>query len=288
LVLGVGLAFLLERVDRRYRDPRELEETFDRPLLATVPVSRTMSRRAGPGLHSLPPQEQEAFRMLRANLRYFDIDREVRSVLVTSAAPGDGKSTVAWQLAAAAASPGTRVLLLEADLRHPSLGPGLGVGSGVRPGLSSVLAGQAELEAVVEEVSVGDGQNGRSPRTIDVVLAGHIPPNPHDLIDSQRMHDVLAAAKAAYDFVVIDTPPTSVVSDAIPLVRQVDGVIVVARLLKSTRPSVTQLKDQLQHLGAPILGIVVNAVGRDADVYQAGYEYGARYYTEHTEVQTRA
>ena len=207
LLLGVGLAFLLERLDRRVRDPKEFEDLFERPLLASIPESRALAG-GGPAQEGhLPLGEQEAFRMLRANLRYFSVDRPVRSVLVTSAAPGDGKSTVSWNLALAAAGTGARVLLIETDLRHPSLAASSGT-LAPAPGLSTVLAGQVEFAEVVQSVSVPKHGGGRVPeRTMDVVVAGHIPPNPVDLIESERMRTVLREAEQMYDLVVIDTPP---------------------------------------------------------------------------------
>ena len=210
---------------------------------------------------------------MRANLRYFNVDRDVRSVLITSAAPGDGKSTVAWHLAAAAAAARTRVLVVEGDLRHPGLGRALERGAG--PGLSTVLAGASSFHEAIQRVPVSDGRtDGDSSRSVDVLFSGPIPPNPTDLIESDRMREVLQRAQMEYDFVVVDTPPTSVVSDAIPLVSQVGGVLVVGRLGKSTRDSLANLRDQLVNLDAPVLGVVVNGLGRDASGYGYGYGYG--------------
>jgi receptor protein-tyrosine kinase len=272
VLLGVGLALLLERLDRRLRDPKEIEEMFDRPILGAIPESRPLAR-SGPTQATLLAQEGEAFRMLRANLRYFDVDREVESVLVTSAAPGDGKTTVAWNLASAAAGAGGKVLLIEADLRHPGLANSLGLRGSA--GLSTVLAGEATLEATVQEIPVQDQANGRGLRTVDVLLAGPLPPNPSDLLESDRMREVIAAGERGYDLLVIDTPPTSVVSDAIPLIKQVGGVIVVARLAKTTREAALHLHNQLRNLDARVFGIVVNAVGSDSAGY--GYAYGYAY-----------
>jgi capsular exopolysaccharide synthesis family protein len=274
LMLGVGLAFLLERLDRRIRDPKEFEELFDRPLLASIPESRALARGGPAQLESLPPVEQEAFRMLRANLRYFSVDRPVKSVLVTSAAPGDGKSTVAWNLGLAAAGTGARVLVLETDLRRPSLAAS--AESVVpAPGLSTVLAGQIEFSEAVQAVVVPSHQGSpTTDRTMDVMVAGPIPPNPVDLIESERMRKMLQEAEERYDLLVLDTPPTSVVSDAIPLIREVSGVIVVTRLGRSTRESVAQLRKQLENLDAPTLGIVVNAFKADRGIYGYGYGYG--------------
>ena len=276
LLLGIGLAFLVERLDRRVREAKEFEDLFERPLLAFIPESRALAVAPAQD-QSLPTSEQEAFRMLRANLRYFSVDRPVRSVLITSAAPGDGKSTVSWNLALAAAGTGARVLLMETDLRHPSLAASAGQ-LAAAPGLSTVLAGQIEFAEVVQEVVVPKHHGGGTPdRTMDVVVAGPLPPNPVDLIESERMRAVLSEAEEHYDLVVIDTPPTSVVSDAIPLIRQVSGVVVVTRLGKSTRESVAHLRKQLEHLNAPTLGVVVNAFKADRGAYGYGYGYGEGY-----------
>ncbi len=270
LLLGLGLTFVLERMDRRVRDPRELEEIFERPILGGVPESRALARSGTPRTKA-SAGESEAFRMLRANLRYFDIDRDIASVLVTSAAPGDGKTTISWNLASAAAGAGERVLLVEADLRHPALAEGFGLRSAA--GLSTVLAGEAELEQAVQQIPVQERANGQGLRTVDVLLAGPLPPNPSDLLESDRMRELIARAEHKYDFVVIDTPPTSVVSDAIPLVPQVGGVIVVGRLAKTTKDAALHLKAQLRNLDARVLGVVVNAVG-ESDAYGYGYGYG--------------
>lgn len=271
LLLGVGLAFLLERLDRRLRDPHEIEAVFGRPILGTIPESRNFPGRQ----RSLSLREAEAFRMLRANLRYFNASRQIRSVLVTSASPGDGKTTVAWNLAAAAAGTGSRVLLLEADLRQPTFGKRM---NEVAPGgLSNVLAGDARLADMALEISVDEAASGTGAgRTMDVVSAGPLPPNPTDLIESERMRQIIADAEEAYDLVVIDTPPTSIVSDAIPLLKEVSGVIVVTRLGRSTRESATHLRNQLERLEAPTLGVVVNFVSSAPTYYGDAYlgKYG--------------
>ena len=273
LLLGVGLAFLLERLDRRLKDPQEIASAFDRPILGAVPESRAIaSLDIDP--QRLAPGEAEAFRMLRANLRYFNVDREIHSVLITSSAPADGKSTVALHLAAAAASAGSKVMLMEADLRHPTLAHRLGLRSDI--GLSQILASETNsVRHVVHRVPISGRRRGdTAERTMDILTSGPIPPNPTDLIESERMREIIRVAEREYDLVVIDTPPTSVVSDAIPLVKEVSGVIVVCRLGKTTRESAAHLRNQLENLEANTLGIVINSVGRQTGYYGYGYGYG--------------
>ncbi len=278
LLLGIGLATALERLDRRLKDPKEISDAFDRPVLGAIPESRAIAT-ADHDPQRLAPGEAEAFRMLRANLRYFNVDRQIDSVLITSSAPADGKSTVAMHLASAAAAAGSRVALIEADLRHPTLARRLGLP--LDTGLSQVLAGQAsDLHDVAHRVPVVGRRRGDADyRTMDVLVAGPIPPNPTDLIESERMRDVIRSAEAGYDLVVIDTPPTSVVSDAIPLVKEVSGVIVVCRLGKTSRESASHLRQQLENLEANTLGIVINSVGRQSRYYGYGYGYGYGYAT---------
>jgi receptor protein-tyrosine kinase len=207
--------------------------------------------------------------MLRANLRYFNVDREIRSVLITSSTPGEGKSTVAMYLALAAASSGARVLLVEADLRRPTLNGRLGIATS--QGLSEVLAGARDLRSAIDHIEL---ESEVAAHTLDVLTAGPIPPNPSDLVESDKMHQIINAAEKAYDLVIIDTPPTSVVSDAIPLVRLVSGVLVVTRLGKTTKDAAHHLRQQLENLDGNVLGVVVNSASRRAGYGpQLGYEY---------------
>ena len=148
LFLGVALAFLAERLDRRLRDADKVRDIFGRPVLTAIPASDELAETARPGSPVAEP-----FRMLRANLRYFNVTQEVKSVLVTSAQPGDGKSTVAWNLAWAGGAAGTRTLLIEADLRRPSLARW--AQEATPRGLSGLLSQQAPLGDVVEDVVLG-------------------------------------------------------------------------------------------------------------------------------------
>lgn len=282
LLLGFALALVWEQFDRRLRSPEELGEALGMPVLGTVPESHALvvqhwlEGRDGSQLHALPPSEAEAFRMLRANLRYIDVKREIRTVLVTSPTAEDGKSTVALNLALAAAESGISVLLLEADMRHPSLASTLGIGrDGGRPGLGldSLLTNPDTALSDVGHIEVARRTSGdASPGSLDVLIAGAIPPNPTELMESDRMRRLLGEAKRIYDLIVIDTPPILVVSDAIPLVKQVDGVLVVGRLASTTREQATRLRDQLERLDVPTLGVVANFAPEPERYYAYGHE----------------
>ena len=220
LLLGCGLAVLFERLDRRLRAPPEFEEAFGLPVLTTIPERKPFARDEHE-MASLLNSDAEAFRMLRTRLRYFNVDRDIRSVLVTSSAPGDGKTTVAWNLAASAAAAGVRSVLVEADFHRPTVAER--VGAAPIPGLSELLSGQALFENAVQHVAVEDRANGHKPeRALDFIVAGSLPPNPGELLDSDGMAQLVEHLMGEYDLLVVDTPPISLLADAIPLLRHVE------------------------------------------------------------------
>jgi capsular exopolysaccharide synthesis family protein len=276
LLLGLGVAFLLERFDRRIREPKDLEAVYGLPLLGVVPESDALARsarRKGDSGGAIPASEAEAFHLIRAHLRYFNVDKELRTLLVASAAPGDGKTTVARHLASAAARMGGRVLLLEADLRRPTLAQQLDISSG--PGISDVLIGAVLMNEAIQSVALdqalGEGASGR---TLDVLVAGAaLPPNPGELIESHAMEVLLEGVRSAYDLVVIDTPPLTAVSDAFPLLRKVDGVIIVGRVGRNRRDVAERLHQTLAGAGAPLLGVIANGFKATRGSYGYSYDY---------------
>ena len=263
-LLGIGLAFLRDKLDRRLRTVESLAAAFRRPVLARVPLTTTFHG----GLPAQRSMADEAFSTLWTNLRYFNVTRGIHSVLVTSPTSGDGKSTVALNLAAAAARSGSRVLLIETDLRRPSLARV--TGTATRPGgLTQVLAGVVPFERAVFKFPVTVSTDGHGPeRSIDILFAGPIPPNPAEMLDSDGMRQLLQGAHEHYDLVVLDTPPLLVVPDAVPLLRQVSAVLAVGRLAATTRDAVAELESKLAILEAPLVGVVANYVS----------EVGAEYY----------
>jgi receptor protein-tyrosine kinase len=273
LLIGIGIALLLERLNRRMHEAEELSSTYEMPILCEVPESNQLRKGNADG--TLEEGDREAFRMLRARLRYFNVDEDIRSVLVTSSTPQEGKSTVAWFLAASMAAGGReRVLLVEADLRHPSLA--LAHDLRPAPGLGDALAQNIPFTEVIQQVPVTGDSNGAGAATLDVLVAGAIPPDPSELMESHRMAELLRSLTTMYDFVVLDSAPTLLVSDSIPLLRQVGGVIVVSRLGMTTRDAAARIRDQLRDLEAPVLGVVANRVKvSEAERYRYGYDYEA-------------
>ncbi len=272
LLLGLGVAFLLERLDRRIRNTDELAAAYQLPLLAAVPQNKSYV--ASPQLGSVAHHgDTEVFKLLRAYLRYFNVDRELRVLLVASAMPGDGKTTIAHNLAEAAQETGTKALLLETDLRRPTLATHYGLSAA--PGLSELLVGGAEASDAIRSVPIATRLNGATSEVaLDVLVAGHPPPNPAELLQSHAMAEFLSWAAEHYELVVIDTPPMAVVSDAMPLVRSVDGVVLVSQVGKNTRDAAALLRERLVGVNAPLLGVVANQVkGKGKDAYGYGYGY---------------
>jgi succinoglycan biosynthesis transport protein ExoP len=261
LVLGIGLAVLFERFDRRIKDPADLEAIYGLPLVGVVPKSSVLSRgktNSGEPQWALPLGEAEAFRMIRAHLRYFSVDGDMRTLLVVSAAPGEGKTTVARHLAVAAATMGGRVLVMEVDLRRPTMAERMGLQPG--PGLLDVLIGAIPMAEGIQSIDLepmGSGGELGGPQ-LDVLVAGATPPpNPGGLIESQAMQAILEQAKSTYDVVIIDTPALTAVSDAFPLLTLADGIIVVGRAGLNADVA-KQLHETLSGVYAPLLGVVAN------------------------------
>lgn len=275
LLLGIGTALLMERFDRRLRTAADLEDVFDLPLLASIPESDALLSGADPTMVTvgLPQVEAEAFRMLRTRLRYFNVDRQIKVVLTTSAAPDDGKSTTSWNLAAIAADTGSSAILVEADFRRPTAARRHRIAPA--PGLAELLTHQTDIRTAIQQIPVRAVSAAGSPgSTLDVITSGSPPPSPAELLGSTEMKNLLFTLSQEYDLVVVDAPPILAIADPIPLVPMVDGVIVVARLNKTTSDQAENLRQQLGNLGAPVLGVVANRVkGGHGDGY--GYYYGS-------------
>lgn len=255
VLLGVGLALVREQADRKLRRTEQVTAAFDAPVLTTVPRSRALKRHKP--FADLPPQVAEAFRMLQMNLR-FARSEPVRSVLVSSARTGEGKTTVSWNLAAAAASGGLSVALVEADLRRPSMAQRYDLETA--PGLAEALQGEVSISAALQTILPIPGSVNPvgHPRPLHVIVAGSPAPNPWALMQSSVMARVLEVLRKDHDLVVIDTPPLPHVSDAISLLRHVDGVLITASVNSTRGPEATRLRDQLQGLDANVLGVVAN------------------------------
>lgn len=271
LVLGFGLAFLLELSDTSIKTPTDITRRIDVPLLGMVPHGDDLDeevadfRMAALGApHSLAA---EAFRQIRTNLLFSGPAGQRRSILVTSPAPEDGRTTVVMNLAASMAQAGRRVLVVDANFRQPAIGslfPDV-----PKAGLSSALVGQANWKDVVAPTGVAN---------CDVIAAGPLPPNPAELLGSDAMRQLVSEMGAEYDQVLFDGSPAMVVADACVLSTQVDGVILVIRAGENSSGIVMKSVDQLNRIGAHIIGAVLQGVRTTAGGYlrknyETFYEY---------------
>ncbi|HTX30135.1 MAG TPA: polysaccharide biosynthesis tyrosine autokinase [Solirubrobacteraceae bacterium] len=275
LLVGLLAAVIAERIDQTVREPEDARDLLRLPLLGAVPSSKSLSDSALDEPFAFSA-EAEAFGLLRTQLRYFNVDRAIQSVLVSSAAPGDGKSIVAWNLGRAAAtlSVDSSVLLVDADLRRPSVSKLAGVHDS--PGLAELLTQDLLLDDVIRIVSV-DGSGDTDAGVLHVLTAGAAVPNPAELLESNKLRHLVAELHTRYSFIIFDTPPTSILPDAIPLMTQVSGVLVVVRVRKTRRPAIKRFREQLDDLGAHVLGLVLNDVPSSSSGYRDYGRYVRQY-----------
>ncbi len=283
-LLALLRAYLLEYGDTRIRGWAEIEERMGQKVLGVVPVIAHGSGEddaepatAG-GANARPKfghelyiadhptsRVAEAFRALRTNLLFMGTTKQLKSLLITSAEPSEGKTTVALSTALSMASSGARVLLVEADMRRPRLGKACGLPND--KGFTRLLVGDGELSSQVQETANG----------LHVLLCGPIPPNPAELLHTPRFHELFEAMREEYDTVIFDSPPTGPVADAMVLAGQVDGCLLVVRAGRTSRHALRHAFTQLQSVGGHMLGVVLNYREEPRAGYRYGYGYGYGY-----------
>ncbi|MDF5720432.1 MAG: polysaccharide biosynthesis tyrosine autokinase [Rhizonema sp. PD37] len=268
ILLAVGTVLMLESVDKSVKTVEEASKLLRYPLLGTIPLytqkgtESTEHNSELPVLNNLFSPVNAAFEMLVANLGFTVSDKTLKVIVVTSAIPSEGKSYVAANLAVATAQMGRRVLLVDADMRHPRQQKIWQLPNIV--GLSNVLVAQTELQTTAQEAV----------NNVEVLTAGTMPPNPAALLDSQRMASLITEASGEYDFVIIDTPPLSIFADAMILGKLADGILLVVRsgVVKSTTATAT--KTLLEQSQQRVLGMVMNGeIGGSMYGYYSSYYY---------------
>lgn len=263
LMLGFGLAVLRELLDTRVKSLDDVAEITDAPTLGTIAYDATAAKT--PLLTQIPSHSPraESFRVLRTNLQFVDVDSAQKVFVVSSAVPGEGKTSTAVNLALSLAQGGNRTLLVEADLRRPMAAKRLGMDEAV--GLTNVLVGKIKAADVVQT---------HDDSGLSFVASGPIPPNPAELIQSNAMEDFLAHAREEYDIVLIDAPPLLPVTDAALLAAKADGALVILSHGKVTREQVRHSIERLGQVDAHLAGLVLNKVPAKGRTYGYGYGYG--------------
>ncbi|XVU30175.1 polysaccharide biosynthesis tyrosine autokinase [Actinoplanes sp. CA-054009] len=250
LLVGTALGVAREIADTSVRTPVKLRELAGTPVLACIPVDRKAARRrgGGPFLSDRDSKRSEALRQLRTSVQYANRDRPVKTLAVTSAMPGEGRSATACGLAILFAEAGQQVLIVDAELRRPRLAAFLGREGSA--GLTTVLVGAASLDQVLQPWGAG----------LWLLSSGHPPPNPSELLGSQRMGDLLDELRARFDLVILDSPPLLPVADGAVVAARADGALLLVRSRKTTSAQVTGAVRALKQVDARVLGCVFTMV----------------------------
>jgi polysaccharide biosynthesis transport protein len=272
LAFGIGLAILRERLDDGLRDRSDLEATVGAPVLAVIPKVPGWKKRQDTKLVSLEQPKSavsEAYRTLRTSVLFTGMQRGVKALMVVSPTAGEGKTTTAANLAVSLADANKRVILISADLRKPRVHRFFGLENEV--GLSSVLTGDARAWEALQDPKIDN---------LRVMASGPVPARPGELLQSEAMGELIAELREVADFVIVDTAPILLVADALALAPLVEGVIFVADSEVTTRGAVAHAREQLEQVGAPIIGAVFNnfdpSKARNYSPY-AYYPYRYRY-----------
>jgi capsular exopolysaccharide synthesis family protein len=286
LVGGIGLALFREYLDNTVKSPDDIESLAGLPSLAVVPSlpgsnghherwpqlkHKTASpSRSGPQVETLShtqPKSQisEAFRALRTSLLLSQAEQPPQVILVTSALPREGKTTSAVNLAVTLAQLGDRTLLLDSDMRKPGIRRALSLPIGKENGLSSYLAGVANLDEIVFPHPFINN--------LATVTTGPVPPSPADLLSSHRMREAISELRRRFKFIVIDSPPIMAATDAVIVSTLTDGVLLVVRSGETPKEAFTRTRDLLGGVKSRILGVVLNAVDSSAPDYYYSYRY---------------
>lgn len=228
----------------------------------------TFSRKAELLDASQPFAFKEAYKSMRTNLNFATLGGEVKSIVVTSSIPGEGKTTYSINLAITLADAGKKVLLVDADLRNPSVQRYLRLRQQGSAGLSNYLSSNTSLESVIGHFEKYN---------IDLILSGPIPPNPIELLDSGKIVNLIEKVKGEYDFIIFDTPPTTLVADSSVLSKYCDGIVVIVGQGTSTQEQVKKTKERLEHSGTKIIGAVLNNYMAKKDSKNRSSEYSQYY-----------
>jgi len=283
IISGVGLAFLLENMDNTVRTPEQAQAVSALPSLGMIPhgsksfahgaagkrLALTASKEVFETVTQVRPQSQmaESYRALRTSLLLSNLGAPPKVIMVTSARPQEGKTTTSINTAIVLAQKGVRVLLLDADLRRPSIHKTLGMGP--RSGLSNVLTGSATLQQTIATSPILPN--------LFIMPAGTPPPNPAELLASSNMRDLIAELRQQFDHIVIDTPPTLSVTDAVVLSPRADASILVIRSGQTTKQALRRARDILMQVNAHVAGVLLNAVDLTSPDYYYYYEYQGKY-----------
>ncbi len=261
-IVGLGVALLLELRDQTLRTEDDLLAIGASPVLGNIPFDRQVDAEPLVVAASRHSNFAEAFRQLRTNLQFVDVEHRVQVLVVTSSLPGEGKSVTSSNLALSLMAAGRRVLLVEADLRLPRISAYFGLDRSV--GLTDVLIGRALLDDVLRPIPGG---------SLMVLPSGHEPPNPSELLGSESMRVVLAELRTRFDIIVVDTPPLLPVADGAVAAAWADGVVLLVRTAKTPRQQVVASQRSLTSVGARLVGVIMTMTPTGSGSRYTSYDY---------------
>jgi capsular exopolysaccharide synthesis family protein len=268
LAIGVGAAILRETLDTSVKSAGDVQDLVGAKPLGAIAEDPDAGTRPLIVHHDPQAPRAEAFRQLRTNLQFVDVDQPPRSVVLTSAVASEGKSTTCCNLAITVAQAGGRVILVEGDLRRPKVADYFGLEGAV--GLTSVLTGACDLDVALQPW----GRN-----LLSILPSGPLPPNPSEILGSHVMQELLKRLEEMADLVIIDAPPLLPVTDAAVIARHTDGAVLVVRHGSTRREQVMRAVEALRGVDARLLGSVLNRIPtKGPDAYGYGYGYGHGYY----------
>jgi capsular exopolysaccharide synthesis family protein len=263
LLLALGWAAIAERLDNKVHSEDEAEAIVRRPVLAQVPAVKELAQQSLLNNLGKPTPLLESFRMLRTNLTFSALDKPIRSVAITSSLPGEGKSTSAMNLAIVSAMSGKQVILVDGDLRRPTVHRLLGVAN--RVGFTNLVSGSAQVDEALSETKIPG---------LRVVTSGPLPPDPPELLSSKAARAVLGQIAELADLVIIDCPPALAMADAQIIASMSDAVLLVVSSKDAGKAEIARTSELLFHTGARFLGVILNKITSDFTGYQRYEHYG--------------
>jgi len=271
IAAGFGISILRRLLDLTIKN---VDDLFGLPLLAAIGFDLSADEK--PLIIQLGryAARTEAYRTLRTNLRYIIPSVPAKLIAISSALPGEGKSTTATNLAISFAQGGNKTILVEADLRRPNLSKYLGVQKQNNQGLSNILTGTFKITP--QSVKKNLGEDGVE--SLDILYAGKIPPNPSEILGSERFDQLLTCLRRNYEYVILDSPPLLPVADAAIIATKVDGVLLVVHAGKTKKSEFMGSRAAVESVSAKILGVVLNKIPENSRGYKYGYAYGGNKY----------
>lgn len=269
LFFGVAVAMVVDQLDNTIKSSKDVEKLFDLPVIGQVPLQEFIQKKGEQLVVRMKPKSAaaESYRTIRTNIQYFNIDENLKTIMITSGSPQEGKSLISANIAMAFAQANKKVALISCDLRRPSLHKIFHISND--NGLSNYLAGYSTMDEILHDVGI---------ENITLIPSGPIPPNPSELLGSKKMESLINELENIFDFIIIDTAPVLVVTDCAVLAKFADGVLFVAKVNHTKKEDAKTIYTSLQATGVKQIGVVLNGISYSETYPYRGY--GGYVYSE--------